>query len=43
MSEETITIPKQVLLKLAENNKIISDKLEKISERLKPKNRRVFL
>ncbi|MGB9124442.1 MAG: hypothetical protein WA833_07000 [Nitrosotalea sp.] len=42
MSEETITIPKQVLLKLAENNKIISDKLEKISERLKPKNRRAF-
>lgn len=42
MSEETITIPKQVLLKLVENNKIISDKLEKISERLKPKNRRAF-
>jgi hypothetical protein len=37
MNEETITIPKQVLLKLAENNKIISDKLEKISERMNPR------
>ena len=42
MSEETVTIPKRILLKLAENNKIISDKLEKISEMLKPKNRRAF-
>lgn len=42
MSKETVTIPKEVLLKLAENNKIISDKLEKISNRLKLKNRRAF-
>jgi hypothetical protein len=37
MNEEIITIPKQVLLELAENNKIISDKLEKISERMNPR------
>ncbi|WP_166391944.1 hypothetical protein [Candidatus Nitrosotalea sp. TS] len=42
MSEETITVPKQVLATLAENNKMILEKLEKISERLKPRNRRAF-
>lgn len=37
MSEEIIKIPKEVLLKLAESNRIISDKLEKISKELNPK------
>ncbi len=40
MESETITIPREVLLKLAENNKMILEKLERISERLK--NRRAF-
>lgn len=35
MSEEMISVPKQVLVKVAENNKIILEKLERISERLK--------
>lgn len=40
MESETITIPREVLLKLAENNKMILAKLERIKERLK--NRRAF-
>lgn len=39
MSDDTITIPKEVLFRMAEINKNISDKLEKISKRLGQKQK----
>ncbi|MDE1765813.1 MAG: hypothetical protein KGI27_06000 [Thaumarchaeota archaeon] len=42
MSEDTVTVPRGVLTRLEENNRQILERLEKLSERLKPKNRKGF-
>lgn len=42
MSEEMITVPRQVLVKLAENNKAILERLERLSAKLKLKGREGF-